>query len=40
MLIFNGQNKYILQAWIKVQFLKCLSITEVEPNLHDAYKKV
>ena len=29
----------ILKAWIKAQFLKCLSITEAEPNLPDAYKK-
>ena len=29
----------ILQAWIKAQFLKCLSITQAESNLPDAYKK-
>ena len=29
----------ILQAWIKARFLKCLSITQAESNLPDAYKK-
>ena len=29
----------ILQAWIKARILKCLSITQAESNLPDAYIK-